>query len=39
MRDSCVVAAHAGGAVSRLWQVPGSASALFVDGDAQLLHP
>src|SRR6266481_4955349 len=39
MHDSCVVAAHAGGAVSRLWQVPGSASALFVDGDAQLLHP
>jgi len=25
--------------VSRLWEVPGSASALFVDGDAQLLHP
>ena len=25
--------------MSRLWQVPGSASALFVDGDAQLLHP
>jgi hypothetical protein len=24
--------------VSRLWQVPGSASALFVDGDAQFLH-
>jgi hypothetical protein len=39
MHDSCVVAGHAGGAVSRLWQVPGSASALFVDGDARLLHP
>ena len=25
--------------MSRLWQVPGSASALFVDGAARLLHP
>ena len=25
--------------MSRLWQVPGSPSALFVDGDTQLLHP